>query len=71
MILPALDSGDSMIIVSSGEVEVTCEQRGRRVRVATFAEGDFFDELSVLSGLPSGAAVDCPRQLGAFEPESR
>ena len=57
VILPALDSGDSMIIVSSGEVEVTCEQRGRRVQVATFAKGDFFDELSVLSGLPSGAAV--------------
>ena len=57
VILSALESGNSMLIVSSGEVEVTCQQRGRRARVATFAEGDFFDELSVLSGLPSGAAV--------------
>ncbi len=56
-ILSASDSSDSMLIVSTGEVEVTCQQQGRRLRVATFAEGDFFDALSVLRGLPPEAAV--------------
>jgi hypothetical protein len=51
------DPGDSMFIVSTGEVEATREDAGRPVKLATFRDGDFFGEMAVLSGEPRTATV--------------
>jgi hypothetical protein len=54
------DPGDSMFIVSTGEVRATLLQEGRQVPVATMHDGDFFGEMAVLSGEPrtaTGTAV--------------
>ena len=51
------DPGDSMFIISTGEVRATVERDGRQVPVATFRDGDFFGEMAVLLGEPRTATV--------------
>lgn len=61
------DPGDSMFIVSTGEVEATREDAGRPVNLATFHDGDFFGEMAVLSGEPRSATVTTVRNTELLE----
>lgn len=61
------DPGDSMFIVSTGEVEAFVEKGGRRLVLGTLHDGDFFGELAVLSGEPRTATVTATRSTELLE----
>lgn len=61
------EPGDSMFIVSTGEVEAFREQAGRRVKLATLHDGDFFGEMAVLTGEPRRASVVALRNTELLE----
>ena len=61
------DPGDSMFIISTGEVRATVERDGRQVPVATFRDGDFFGEMAVLSGEPRTATVTAVKSTEVLE----
>jgi thioredoxin reductase (NADPH) len=46
------DAGIGLIVVTSGKVEVSQNDRGQRVRIATHESGNFIGELAQLSGRP-------------------
>jgi CRP-like cAMP-binding protein len=50
--------GDSLFVIMSGRVEVTVVQEGApSVRLATLEEGDYFGEMSLMTGAPRSATV--------------
>jgi small-conductance mechanosensitive channel/CRP-like cAMP-binding protein len=50
--------GDSLFVIMSGRVEVTVVQEGRpSVRLATLEAGDYFGEMSLMTGAPRSATV--------------
>lgn len=50
--------GDSLFIIKKGEVEVyTRNQKGEVVPLAKLKEGDFFGEISLITGRPRNASV--------------
>ncbi len=51
------DPGDSMFIVSTGKVETSRLRWGRRIKLESLGEGEFFGEMSVLTGLPRTVTV--------------
>jgi hypothetical protein len=52
------DPGDSMFIICSGEVSVrTRDRTGKEVELARLFEGDFFGEVSLLTGRPRTATI--------------
>lgn len=52
------DSGDSLLIISSGGVEVVvADGFGRDAHVAYLGPGDYFGEMSLLTGEPRSASV--------------
>ena len=55
------DSGKSMFIITSGIVEVFVEADGEHQILSHLHRGDYFGEMSLLSGLPRSASV---RALG-------
>jgi hypothetical protein len=60
------DPGDSMFIIVSGEVNVhTLDKRGKLLFLAKLKEGDFFGEISLLTGKPRTATIiaDTPTEL--------
>lgn len=58
VILSEGDPGTSMYIIARGEVKVyTRNQRGGSLYLAKLGEGDFFGEVSVLSGKPRTATI--------------
>lgn len=61
------DPGESMFIVSTGEVAATREDDGRQVRLATLRDGDFFGEMAVLSGEPRTATVSAVKSTELLE----
>jgi cAMP-dependent protein kinase regulator len=61
------DPGDSMFIVSTGEVRATLLHEGRQVPVATMHDGDFFGEMAVLSGEPRTATVTAVKSTELLE----
>jgi tetratricopeptide (TPR) repeat protein len=61
------DPGDSLFIVSTGEVDATRDENGRAVRVATFRDGDFFGEMAVLTGEPRTATVTAVKNTELLE----
>jgi hypothetical protein len=61
------DPGDSMFIISTGEVRATVERDGRQVPVATLRDGDFFGEMAVLSGEPRTATVTAVKSTEVLE----
>ena len=61
------DPGDSMFIVSTGEVLATIEESGRQRELATLCDGDFFGEMALLSGEPRSATVTAMRNTELLE----
>jgi len=61
------DPGESMFIVSTGEVRATILRDGRQVPVATMRDGDFFGEMAVLSGEPRTATVTAVKSTELLE----
>ena len=61
------EPGDSMFIISTGEVRATIERDGRQVPVATLRDGDFFGEMAVLSGEPRTATVTAVKNTEVLE----
>ena len=59
--------GDSMFIVSTGEVRATIERDGQQIPVATLKDGDFFGEMAVLSGEPRTATVTAVKATELLE----
>ena len=59
MILSEGDPGDSMYVISSVEVKVYTRATGKSgsVYLAKLGEGDFFGEVSVLTGKPRTATI--------------
>ena len=57
------DPGDSMYVISSGEVKVYTRATGKSgtVYLAKLGEGDFFGEVSVLTGKPRTATITASR----------
>ena len=51
------DPGTSMYLIVSGEVKVYTRGAGTSVYLAKLAEGDFFGEVSVLTGKPRTATI--------------
>jgi cAMP-dependent protein kinase regulator len=61
------DPGDSMFIVSTGEVRATISKGGQQVPVATMRDGDFFGEMAVLTGEPRTATVTAVKATELLE----
>lgn len=57
------DPGDSMYVISSGEVKVYTRGTGKSgtLYLAKLGEGDFFGEVSVLTGKPRTATITASR----------
>jgi cAMP-dependent protein kinase regulator len=51
------DRGDRMYVIISGEVAVTTEKEGAVMELARLKSGDFFGEVSVITGRPRTATV--------------
>jgi CRP-like cAMP-binding protein len=50
--------GDCLYIIKSGEVEVfTVDGKGQKLVLASLKEGDYFGEISLLTGRPRTASV--------------
>jgi len=54
------DPGDSLFVLSEGRVRVTTSgPKGKPVHLAELKEGDFFGEVSLLTGKPRTATITC------------
>lgn len=52
-------SGDSLFVITGGRVEVYVQSgTGRRIHLAELGEGDYFGEMSLLTGEPRSASVE-------------
>ncbi|MCD6499480.1 MAG: cyclic nucleotide-binding domain-containing protein [Deltaproteobacteria bacterium] len=56
------DEGRGLYVVLSGEVEITKEQEGEQVPLATLKAGDIFGEIALLKGFPATATVTATRR---------
>ncbi len=62
MVVREGDVGDSLYIIKSGEVEVaTLDGKGNKLVLARLKEGDYFGEISLLTGRPRTATVEVIR----------
>jgi small-conductance mechanosensitive channel/CRP-like cAMP-binding protein len=61
------DTDGSMFVVARGVFEVSLETDGRRVPVARLGTGDFFGEMSLLTGSPRSAHVTALCDTSALE----
>ena len=61
------DPGDSMFIISTGEVWATITKDGGKVPVARLRDGDFFGEMAALSGEPRTATVTAIKNTELLE----
>jgi len=52
------EPGDDMFVLERGKVSLTLTSEGRQKEVAVLAPGDFFGELSLLSGAPRTATAE-------------
>ncbi len=52
------DPGRSMYVIRAGKVRVIKESHGRRRVVTTLGPGDFFGEMTVMTGRPRSATVE-------------
>jgi len=56
------DEGRGLYVVLSGEVEITKEQEGEQIPLATLKAGELFGEISLLRGFPATATVKAMRR---------
>jgi len=56
------DEGRGLYVILSGEVEVTKEQEGEQILLATLKAGDVFGEISLIKGFPATATVKAVRR---------
>jgi len=62
------DAGDSLFLIMSGRVEVTARQAdAAAVRLATLEMGDYFGEMSLMTGEPRSATVTALMETTIFE----
>jgi CRP-like cAMP-binding protein len=62
------DTGQSMFVILSGRVEVTVrDQGGPEVRLAELMAGDFFGEMSLMTGAPRVASVTATEETRVME----
>jgi len=62
------DPGDSLFVVSQGRVKVTTKgPKGKKVELATLTEGDFFGEVSLLTGKPRTATITSVEETEVLE----
>ena len=62
------DAGESMFVILSGRVEVTVrDQDGPEVRLAELTAGDFFGEMSLMTGAPRVATVTATEETRVME----
>ncbi len=61
------DPGDSMFIISTGEVRATMNKDGQELLVATLHDGNFFGEMAALSGEPRTATVTAVKNTEILE----
>ncbi len=61
------DPGESMFIISTGEVRATVDKDGQQLPVATLRDGDFFGEMAALSGEPRTATVTAVKNTEILE----
>lgn len=66
-IIVAADPGQSMFVMSEGLVSVQVRAQDVDVDVASLAPGDFFGEMSLLTGEPRSASVIAVTEAVAFE----
>lgn len=58
IVVSAGEPGDSLYILTSGHVRAYMpDKRGRHVQVREMADGDFFGEMSILTGNPRSATI--------------
>jgi CRP-like cAMP-binding protein len=57
MIIQEGDDGEGLFLIKSGEVEVSTRMQEKKICLATLQAGEFFGEISVLTGLPTMADV--------------
>jgi ATP-binding cassette subfamily B protein len=72
MVLREGDPAGAMYIVRSGRVRIFTNKDGRAMNLAFCREGDFFGELSLLTGSPRAASAEASSdsQLFALRPEA-
>jgi len=51
------EAGDQMYIIQTGDVQMTTEREGEKIVLARLGAGDFFGEVSVLTGKPRTATA--------------
>jgi cAMP-dependent protein kinase regulator len=62
------EEGTSLFLVVSGEVKVfTRGQRGEHLQLAELGPGDFFGEVSLLTGVPRTATITAKSQVNLIE----
>ncbi len=62
------EEGTSLFLVVSGEVKVfTRGQKGEHLQLAELGPGDFFGEVSLLTGLPRTATITAKSQVNLIE----
>jgi small-conductance mechanosensitive channel/CRP-like cAMP-binding protein len=64
------EPGQSLFVIEEGRVEVTAtDPHGREAAVASLGPGDFFGEVSLLTGAPRSATVTAAVESGLLEIE--
>jgi len=66
-VMRAGDADSSLFVVARGVFEVSLERDGQRVPVARLGTGDFFGEMSLLTGSPRSAGVMALCDTSALE----
>lgn len=61
------DEGEMMYFIRTGEVEVTTQKEGSLISLAKLGPGDFFGEVSVITGRPRTASVSALTDVNAAE----
>ena len=71
IIIRERDVGDTLYVIAQGTVTVSIKDSGMEKRVATLSSGDFFGEMSVLTGAPRAATVTTQTPIVALEVERK
>ena len=61
------DGGNSLFIIAEGVVEVTVRRADKSVRLAVLEAGEFFGEMSLLTGEPRSATVTALGEILLYE----